>query len=66
MLWVPIWAHTALVIAFLIWDRRSLGRFHPATVRGTVAILLATRVAAPIAFTDWCTGVAVRLAGMGG
>ena len=33
-------SHTVLMIIFLIWDRRMLGRFHRVTVWGTIIITL--------------------------
>ena len=56
-------SHTLLMLLFLMWDRRAHGRFHPATVGGTIIITLVVFGTAPIAFSGWWQQLAARLAG---
>jgi len=55
-------SHAVLMIIFLIWDRRTLGRFHPVTLWGTILITLIIFGTAPIAFSAWWADVAATLA----
>ena len=56
-------SHTVLMIGFLVWDWRSVGRFHPVTLWGTILITLVVLGTAPIAFSEWWARLAAQLAG---
>lgn len=59
---IAAFTHTALMLGFLLWDRIANGRFHPATLWGTIFITLILLAAAPLASSDWWASVASRLA----
>ena len=54
--------HLALMILFLVWDRRTLGRFHPVTRWGTVLLILFYLLSPAIAGTAWWRQLAATLA----
>lgn len=55
-------SHTVIMIAFLAWDRIAMGRFHPASLWGTIVITVIVFGTAPLAASDWWATVAARLA----
>ena len=57
-------SHMALMAVFVVWDRKSIGRWHPVSRWGALAIFLVMFGTAPLATSDWWTNIAARLAGM--
>jgi hypothetical protein len=55
-----------LLIAFLIYDRRVLGRFHPVTVWGGVAIIAVQVLCVPISTNPVWIATAKAIAGLAG
>jgi hypothetical protein len=53
-----------LLIAFLIYDRRVLGRFHPVTVWGAVAIIAVQILCVPISTHPAWIATAKAIAGL--
>ena len=54
--------HTLLMAAFVIWDRLANGRFHPASLWGSVTIVLINFATAPLAYSQWWEDDAAALA----
>jgi hypothetical protein len=54
-----------LMIAFLIWDRRTHGRYHPVSLCGAVVITIVVFGTAPIIGTAWWHEIAAQLATTG-
>jgi hypothetical protein len=55
-----------LLIAFLIYDRRVLGRFHPVTIWGGVAIIAVQVLCVPISTNPVWIATAKAIAGLAG
>jgi len=58
-------SHIVLMFLFLTWDRLSYGRFHPATLWGTVLITGLLIGTTPIAFSAWWSELAGQLSAIG-
>ena len=54
--------HIGLMVYFVIWDRLTLGRFHPVSLWGSIAITLIIVGSAPIASTTWWFDIAKKIA----
>jgi hypothetical protein len=59
---MPLVGHFALMIAFVIWDRRQQGYFHPVTKWGTILIAVFYLVSPAMVGTEWWRELAANLA----
>ena len=50
--------HVVVMVLFVIWDRMTHGRFHPASLWGSVMITLLVFGTAPLAESSWWSGMA--------
>jgi hypothetical protein len=59
---IALAGHLGLMMAFVIWDRRQQGYFHPVTKWGTILITAFYLVSPAIAGTEWWRESAANLA----
>jgi hypothetical protein len=57
-------SHVILMVVFVVWDRKAIGRWHPVSRWGAIVIALLVFGTAPLATSEWWANVAARLAGM--
>jgi hypothetical protein len=62
----PSFVIDLLLIAFLIYDRRVLGRFHPVTLWGGIAIIAVQVLCVPISTSPAWIATAKAIAGLAG
>ncbi len=62
----PSFVIDLLLIAFLIYDRRVLGRFHPVTIWGGIAIIAVQVLCVPISTSPAWIATAKAIAGLAG
>ena len=64
---IQLLAGNAILFApLVIWDRRTQGKVHPATVTGIVVALAVAVVPLLLIYTNSWAGIAARLPGVGG
>lgn len=62
----PSLAIDLVIVALLIYDRRTLGRFHPATVWGGLAIIAVQALCIPLSGTPGWSAIARFIEGLAG